>query len=218
MNAIGSQFVLSNGAREALKWVALVLMTGDHVDAVFFGRSFGLLSEFGRIAMPLFAVVLAYNLCGRSEGQGIAAIRRLALIGALAQPFHAWAFGFALPVNILFTYALGIAVYYTWRRSRWAALVLLVIGGPWVDFQWSGVLLMAALLGYFSDRDVRWLWAVGAAMVGLCLYNGNTWALLAAPIVLVARHVDVQLPRWRWLFPAYYAGHLALLAGLRFVI
>ena len=46
---------MTSGGREALKWIALVLMTGDHVARVFFGGYVPVVSELGRIAFPVFA-------------------------------------------------------------------------------------------------------------------------------------------------------------------
>lgn len=53
---------LSSGARESMKWLALLSMTGDHVAKVVFGGYVPVVSEFGRIAFPLFALVMACNL------------------------------------------------------------------------------------------------------------------------------------------------------------
>ncbi|MBK7549911.1 MAG: hypothetical protein IPI20_19875 [Rhodoferax sp.] len=53
---------IDNGTLEALKWLALVLMTGDHVNKYVLADSLPGLFELGRLAMPLFMFVLAYNL------------------------------------------------------------------------------------------------------------------------------------------------------------
>jgi TraX protein. len=47
---------------EAIKWIALVLMLGDHVNKYLFNESLPFLYEAGRTVMPMFCVVLAYNL------------------------------------------------------------------------------------------------------------------------------------------------------------
>lgn len=52
----------SSGARELLKWIALLAMTGDHVAKVVFGGYVPVVGELGRIAFPLFALVMACNL------------------------------------------------------------------------------------------------------------------------------------------------------------
>ena len=76
-----STFNLSLGsARELLKWIALLAMTGDHVAKVVLGGYVPVVSELGRIAFPLFALVMACNLA--QPGADLRkSIRRLALWG-----------------------------------------------------------------------------------------------------------------------------------------
>ncbi|EBM5962874.1 TPA: TraX family protein [Salmonella enterica subsp. enterica serovar 16:l,v:-] len=45
-----------------LKWIALILMIGDHINKYLLNESVPFLYYMGRIAMPLFVYVLAYNL------------------------------------------------------------------------------------------------------------------------------------------------------------
>ena len=83
----------SDGAIETLKWVALVLMTLDHINKYLLHDSVPALFAIGRTTMPLFAVVLAFNLARPGALEGGAAertIKRLALFGAVATvPFIA---------------------------------------------------------------------------------------------------------------------------------
>ena len=72
---------------EALKWMALILMTVDHVNKYLLHDSMPALFQAGRISMPLFVFVLAYNAarpdfftsgaatrtCLRLTGYGLAA-------------------------------------------------------------------------------------------------------------------------------------------------
>ncbi|MFL7985039.1 TraX family protein, partial [Xanthomonas vasicola] len=88
---------MTSSGREALKWIALVLMTGDHVAKVLFGGYVPVLSELGRIAFPVFALVMAYNLA-QPRADYAKSVLRLAGWGLLAQPFHAWAFGDWMPL------------------------------------------------------------------------------------------------------------------------
>jgi hypothetical protein len=53
---------LADGSVEALKWLALVLMTIDHINHFIFKMQIPVMSDLGRLAMPLFGFVLAYNL------------------------------------------------------------------------------------------------------------------------------------------------------------
>ncbi|WP_172838976.1 TraX family protein [Legionella micdadei] len=45
-----------------MKWIALVSMTIDHINRFFYASSIQTLYCIGRLAMPLFAFIFAYNL------------------------------------------------------------------------------------------------------------------------------------------------------------
>jgi hypothetical protein len=60
---------LANGSLEALKWLALLLMLGDHVNKYLLHDAVPVLFDAGRLVMPIFAVVLGYNL-GRGSTKG----------------------------------------------------------------------------------------------------------------------------------------------------
>ncbi|WP_294990724.1 TraX family protein [uncultured Stenotrophomonas sp.] len=200
---------LSSGARELLKWLALLAMTGDHVAKVVFGGYLPVVSELGRIAFPLFALVMACNLA--QPGADLRrSIRRLALWGVIAQPVHAWAFGAWLPLNILLTFLLAAVAVQALVSNR--ALLLLLVAGVLpmlVDYQWAGVGFV--VLAWLAFRHRAW-WLLLVAFGALCWGNHNGWALLAIPLVLAVARVQWRLPRWRWAFYGYYVGHLAVLA------
>lgn len=202
---------MTSSAREILKWLAVILMTGDHVAKVVYGGYVPGLSEAGRVAFPLFALVMAYNLA--QPGADMAkSVRRLVLWGLIAQPVHAWAFGYWLPLNILLTFALSAAAVYAIDRRQWIPAAVAVIVLPaFVDYQWAGV----------GFSVLAWLWFRGAAHVALvaafaaiCWFNGNLCALVAMPVLLGLFRVSWPVPRGRWAFYGYYVGHLAVLAIL----
>lgn len=116
---------MTSSARELLKWLAVILMTGDHVAKVIYGGYVPGLSEAGRVAFPLFALVMAYNLAQPGADVG-KSIRRLALWGVIAQPVHALAFGYWLPLNILLTFALCAAAVHAVNQRGWVALPVAV--------------------------------------------------------------------------------------------
>ena len=67
-------------------------MTGDHVARAFFAGYVPVLTELGRIAFPVFAFVMTYNLA--QPGADVAkSVRRLMIWGLIAQPTHAVLFG-----------------------------------------------------------------------------------------------------------------------------
>lgn len=205
---------MTSGGRELLKWVALVLMTGDHVNKALFGGQLPALTEAARVVFPIFAVVLCYNLAtSPSAGATLRAYRRLLVAGVIVQPFHALAFGYWLPLNVLFSLALGIYVCTSQSFAR--ALLVWLVGGLFVDYQWTGPALMLAVCVWLR-RPGHWqAWLLLAAAFGaLCWYNGNAWALLALPMLWWLGRLEVEVPRWRWTFLGYYGGHLAILAGI----
>jgi len=200
---------LDSGARELLKWIALLAMTGDHVAKVVFGGYVPVVTELGRIAFPLFALVMACNLA--QPGADLRkSMRRLALWGVIAQPLHALVFGSWLPLNILLTFALAAVAVHALANNR--PLLLLLAAGVLpmlVDYQWAGV--GSVLLAWIAFRHRAW-WTLLIALAAVCWANRNGWAVLAVPVVLLAARVQWQLPRWRWMFYGYYVGHLLVLA------
>ncbi|WP_313203545.1 TraX family protein [Stenotrophomonas sp.] len=208
-------YTLSSGGRELLKWIALLLMTGDHVAKVVFGGYVPVVSELGRVAFPLFALVMACNLAQPGADLG-KSIRRLLLWGVIAQPLHLLAFGQPLPLNILLTFAVAALAVLELAQGR--AWLILLAGGVLpmlVDYQWAGVALV--VLGWIAFRNRLW-WLPLPSLAALCWTNGNGWALLAVPLLWALARVPWRVPRWRWSFYLYYVGHLAVLAGYAMVV
>lgn len=202
---------MTSGARELLKWLAVILMTGDHVAKVIYGGYVPGLSEAGRVAFPLFALVMAYNLAQPGADVG-KSVRRLALWGVIAQPVHALVFGYWLPLNILLAFALCAAAVYAAGQRKWIVLALTAAILPlFVDYQWAGVaFVLLAWLGFRTGRPLLAL----VAFAPLCAFNDNLWALAAIPVVVGLSHAAWPVARGRWAFYGYYVGHLACLALL----
>lgn len=127
--------VITDGSLEALKWLALVVMTFDHVNKVILNSSFPLMSDIGRLAMPIFGFVLVYNLArvsALSRNVHLNAIKRMAVIGVIATPFYIPTLdgGNWLPLNIMFTLLLVTLIIYVIEKGGWyreiSAIVLLV--------------------------------------------------------------------------------------------
>lgn len=217
------RLTLADGTVEALKWLALILMTGDHVNRYLFNASLPVLFELGRLALPVFVFVLAYNLSRPGllgRGAYPRTIRRLGLAGALASvPFIAlgqlqnagW-----LPLNVLFTLLVLTATLYLIERGDLAAAgVLFLVGGNLVEYWWLGLALGVAVWTYCKQPSLPAAVVALSACAGLWLINGNGWALAAVPLILAATRVDLRLPRLRWVFYVYYPLHLGVLWLIR---
>lgn len=218
---------LATGSLEALKWIALLLMLGDHVDVVLFDKQLPFLRELGRIAFPLFACVFGCNLARHNPQWRTTyrrVLRRLLLFGLLSLPFSVLAFRRwdLLPLNILFTFAIGLGLVWCIRRGdNVGALLgslLFLGGGALVEFSWPGLVLVVAAWACFAYPGYASQAFALASTCALWFVNENFYALLAWPLIVGAHLLHVRLPRNRWLFYVFYPAHLALLAALRYLL
>lgn len=216
---------IANGTLEAMKWLALVLMTLDHVNTYLLGLSMPVLFTLGRIAMPLFVFVLAVNLARPGALAGGVLRRttqRLARYGTLASlPYIALGhvYGHWWPLNILFTLLIATIVIgllaHGGQRQSTAAVAVFVLGGSVVEYWWFALGLAIACWCYCQRPTVARLTVLGGAMALLWFVNGNFWALAALPLILVAPYVKLSLPRLSCFFYIYYPGHLVILVMLQ---
>lgn len=212
---------MGNGALELLKWVALVLMTGDHIDAAFFDRTFWILTEAGRVAMPIFACVFGYNLVRIGNDQGkLAALRnKLLVVGLIAYPFHCFAVAHSwVALNILFAFAVAVQIQ-IWicqdrRKNLAPILILFCSSGLLLEFAWVAPALVLAWCWFWRGPGLRPVVALVATYMALCVVNQNYWALGSLPLIFLAAAADPQIPRVRQAFWIYYPGHLVILTVL----
>lgn len=212
-----SRVWLSSGACEALKWVALLSMVVDHANKALFDSHLGWAVPIGRIAMPIFALLVAYNAARPGADLG-KSLRRMLIAGLLAQPFHAVLFdGHHLPLNILFTFAASIAaMMLIERKLEPIALALVLVAGLFVDYAWVGIAGVLAVWSWRRTGRDCWLQVIGVTFVCYCVWIGNAWPLLALPLIVAAGFYAPYVPRLRWFFWAFYPTHLAALAWLAY--
>src|SRR5271168_2849775 len=221
-------WAMADGSLEAIKWAALVLMVFDHVNKYLYAEKLPVIFQLGRIVMPMFGFVLAYNLArpdAFAKGVHGRMMYRLTLLGLAASPMciilngmfvnaNAW-----WPLNILFTLLLVVSLTYLIDRGGAKcyalAAALLILGGAFVEYLWMGVLCCLGAWAFCRDASPRrlMLWFLGT--LSLTLVNGNAWGLAAIPIVLLAGRVALRLPRRTWVFYAFYPAHLLLLLFVR---
>lgn len=219
-----AQAAPDSGSLEALKWIALLCMVGDHVNDSLFGRELPLLSEAGRIAFPLFAYVLGVNLA-RQDTQWSQTyrrmVRRLLVFAIVSMPFSVLAFARydLLPLNILFSFAAATGLVWCIRRNDILASIIgsavFLAAGALCEFSWPGLMLVVAAWAFRAHPG-----AVAGTVALLCLaslwfVNDNFYALLAVPVIVLVVLAKPRVPRVRWLFYVFYPAHLAVLAALR---
>jgi hypothetical protein len=208
---------VADGTLEALKWLGLVLMTLDHVNKFLFAEKLPVIFEAGRVVMPLFGFVLAYNLARPSalaSGAYVRTMKRLVIYGTLATPMFDLMVGW-WPLNILFMLLLTTSIMYFVDRGGAANIVaatlLFIAVGSVVEFWWFAVLYCLGAWAYCRHATVARLMLWVGATASLAIVNGNHWALAALPLILLATHATLQLPRRQQLFYVYYPAHLAAL-------
>lgn len=216
---------LSARALDWVKWAALFTMVLDHANKIVFDGGLPWMTWIGRMAYPLFAFLIAYNLEVRGADWRKYAWR-LGLAAAVSQPVYFYAL--AGNLNIFFTLLAGVLVWAAARRLHtshnplyFVLMAAVLLPAYYLDYRWFGVLLIGAWAWMVRDRGqppLRWA-AVGVAML---LMNGwfksSLFALLALGLVWALSRVrfgEVRAVRSRWAtfgFYAFYPLHLLALA------
>ncbi|STX30132.1 conjugal transfer protein TrbP [Legionella beliardensis] len=216
---------IQNGTVEAIKWLALLFMTIDHVNRVFFNGSYYAAFCIGRLAMPLFAFIFAYNLA-RSQSLTPAiyfkTARRLLLFGALATPAYMQMLHLVriIPLNIMFTLLIAATTifFYSQKGGQLFAFCIFFLGSLLVEFSWPGVALCVSFWLYLRNPTLVFACLVLISYVLLGPVNGNNWAMATIPIILGATIVTINVPRLRYVFWIYYPLHLTVLVLVKLLI
>lgn len=213
---INREFDLSPAAILALKVGACVAMVLDHIDWLLFDSSLFFHDTLGRAVFPVFAFILARNLARAEPAHMLrSVVPRMVAVGVVAQLAYGALVDWSGPLNVMFSLALAVSVVSWWNAGRYvAALVAFVLFGAVVDYLWFGV-AMIAVFTWLQGREgiPAWFYGVGAALF-LYPVNGGAWAVLLAPLLLLAGRLDGPAARYKWLFYAFYPLHLYILAAV----
>ncbi|MBX9818252.1 MAG: conjugal transfer protein TraX [Burkholderiaceae bacterium] len=208
-------------ALDAIKWVAIITMTLDHLRFVWPGLE--PLSWPGRFAFPAFALVMAAHSVRQGQ-PGASAWRQLAwLVGfALISQWPYWLFFEREQGNIMLTLACGLGLICGLRMTGWRGTLIAVasIAIPLVipvSYGLPGVLLPAAFLVALQNaKQSSWALpaAVSAVAQGDLLHAAIAAVASTVLLAMLSGRVNAQVcPVGRWAY-AYYPAHLLLLAAL----
>jgi len=223
---------ISNDSLELLKWIALVLMTGDHVNKFLLSSSNVVLFSLGRTVLPIFIFVLAYNMARDGmmlKGGYISSIRRMILFGILASPAFMLLDAHVVLVyeekelwwglNILFTMALLTWCLFSFEKGEkaprwlWVGWLSFWIGGLFIEFWWAGLGLGIAIWRYYkSESYSRIIPVLIFSLLFLLVVNqGNSSFLIAFILIFLVSKSSINFPRMKWFFYFYYPFHLAVI-------
>lgn len=216
---------IDNGALETAKWIGLAAMTIDHVNTYLLHGVHAWMYQTGRIAMPLFGIVLAAHLASpdalEKNGPAARMTRRLAIFAALAQiPFTLLRGGPWPPTLLNTMFLLLLVVAFVRLRAsgqRWHRVVAwtaLAVGGAAVEFWWIGAAMVLTVRSWLMEPTAERGLAVAAAIALLCVLTMSVVPLVAPLIVYGLARGRVTVPRVRPLFYGYYPLHLAALVAL----
>jgi hypothetical protein len=228
LNRLPAMQPLASGTLELMKWIAVLLMTADHINLHLLGAKYPVMFAMGRVALPMFVFVLAYNLAqlpARNSGAALRVLERLLPVAVIASlPYmelNLEAYGWR-PLNVLFTLAAGTGVVAlleqpTWRRQIFAML-LFAGSGAVVDYGWTGLGLFVSLWHLFRSPKCSWALSSAIFLVLLGSLNGNQWALAAVPVIGLGFGLRPNLPRFKNALYYYYPLHLFILAVLKIAV
>lgn len=218
-NRSHSSLLIKSGSLEALKWIAVLSMTIDHFNRFFIIPNSYPAYCVGRLAMPLFAFIFAYNLARSNalkNGLYQKYLKRLLFFGILATPGYiamrhlhqVW------PLNILFLFFVATLIIYLGEKtSFWRiglSLTIFFVGGYFVEYNWWGLLFCMGAYLFCKQASIFNVCLLLICYLLINALNGNSWAFLSLPLIFISSRVDINLPRIPYLFYLYYPGHLTL--------
>jgi hypothetical protein len=208
----------ASGALEVLKLAALVAMVIDHANKYALEHAYPMMEQIGRLAFPLFALVIAANLhWNTADAQRY--FMRLAVWGVASQAIYTWATG-RTELNILLTLAIGVQLVLAVAALRQHAsvvdvlwLLVVIVAALSCDYRFTGPLLVALFHAWFARPG---LYTGLLAILGVAVLNTS---LLFAPAALASLIVAAAVAWWRprlprftryWFYP-FYPAHLAVI-------
>ena len=211
----------------ALKILAAVFMTMDHMGLMLFPRS-ALLRIIGRLAMPIFAFMIAEGCkYTRNKKKYFGMVFGL---GAVCQAVY-YFFDSSLYLSILITFSLSILMIYalqSWNQKKTAlsglVFITCVLAVYWlnrfltIDYGfWGCMLPVFASLPQGTRYDSRsvstTLLGLGLIPLALDLGGIQIFSLLALPLLYAYNGKRGQL-NLKYFFYIFYPLHLVVLEGI----
>jgi len=213
-----TKFNSSDGSIELLKWLALALMTVDHINKYLFNGTIEIMFNVGRLAMPIFLYVLIFNLArpGQTNNINKRLISRVFIFGVMATIPYIALSGRILPLNILFTLlSLILIINLLDNKKIILAFIATAVFGYFVEFSWAAMVLGISIWVYIKTKNPLSAIFVILSCASLYFINGNFWALASLPLIAVVSEFKIKIPKYKWVFYIFYPSHLFALWLIR---
>lgn len=210
----------ATGWLDALKLLALIAMTVDHVNTALLGRACEIMTLVGRVAFPVFVVAAAFGAL-RTRAP-VRYLRRLFLCAAAAQPFFWLALGGPWwYLNTVFTLFWGVAAVLALRFRRYWLVPLLVLPAVVSDYAIAGATaVLAGALLLSGSPLVKVLGGLVFLTLGPLLWSTPAYRIVgfaasgAAFLLWTYASGRTSPAGARYGFYVFYPLHLAALAAL----
>ena len=216
----------------ALKLLAALFMTIDHIGVVLFPRVL-VLRIIGRLALPIFAYMIAEG-CKYTRNKK-KYFGMIFLLATLCQTVYFFVDG-TLYLSILYTFSLSILTVYAMQnmKSRGTTasclLFLLTISAVWVlnqfftiDYGFWGCMLPVFAAIFHSTKKDRLSVSIGMLGIGLVLLSldlGDSIQLLSLAALPLLLCYNGKRGKWnlKYFFYIFYPVHLAVLQGIAWLV
>ena len=211
----------------ALKILAAIFMTIDHIGVILFPRVL-VLRIIGRLALPIYAFMIAEGCkYTRNKRKYFSMVFGL---GAVCQIVY-YLFDGSLYFSILITFSLAILMIYAlqnWKQKKTALSGLVFAGSvlavyllnEWftIDYDfWGCMLPVFAALAHGTEHDTDTMnitmLGVGLVFLGLSTDAIQCLALMALPLLYAYNGKRGKL-NLKYFFYIFYPTHLVVLEGI----
>jgi hypothetical protein len=216
---------IGSGTIETLKWLALILMVGEHWMRHVVGSLPPWVYACGRLVFPLFVFSLALGLRSLPLHKLRSVTLRMFAWAIVAQATLQFVDAPERQLNVLFTFAFGLAIVFGFESLRSPFVQALGLGAVavaaiWCEFGPVGVAFVAATIVFARAADppaAAWV-VVAGLLAALAVPNGNHWAIAAVPVAWLVWRFGIRMPRIRGAFYWAYTLQFPVFAAARLMM
>lgn len=216
----------------ALKLLAALFMTIDHIGVVLFPRVL-ILRIIGRLALPIFAYMIAEG-CKYTRNKK-KYFGMIFILATLCQIVYFFVDG-TLYLSILYTFSLSILTVYAMQNMKnqgttaSCLLFLLTISAVWVlnlmftiDYGFWGCMLPVFAAAFHGTKKGRLPVSVGMLGIGLVLLSldlGDSIQILSLAALPLLLCYNGRRGKWnlKYFFYIFYPVHLAVIQGIAWLM